>query len=447
MASISSESNGRKSIQFIASDGKRKSIRLGKMTQRQADRFKAKVENIIGAGFTGGVEEETADWLTKLDDRMYARLAAVGLVRERTGATALLGAFIDSFTANLTSIKQNTRENFTQLRFWLVDYLGETYDIRRLDPAAAEDWRAHMVKKGLGDNTIRRHIGRARQLLKSAIRRGMYRGPNPFDGMSATVGSDKARLFYVTREMATKVLAACPDTQWKLLFALSRYGGLRCPSEHLALKWSDVTWGDAETPASIRIPSPKTEHIEGKECRVIPLFPELRPVLMEAFEQAEPGTEYVITRYRQANSNLRTQLNRIIARAGMVPWPKLFQNLRSTRETELAETVPLQYVCAWIGNTEAVAKKHYLQLRDEIFARHTSAAPALSPTGVAAGETLAPALTENPVQNPVQQPAESTRTVSQASMPISAIRPIKRLNSTDCETVRNGLYPRQDSNL
>ena len=30
-----------------------------------------------------------------------------------------------------------------------------------------------------------------------------------------------------------------------------------------------------------------------------------------------------------------------IKRAGLTPWPKLFQNLRSTRETELAETFPL----------------------------------------------------------------------------------------------------------
>jgi hypothetical protein len=34
--------------------------------------------------------------------------------------------------------------------------------------------------------------------------------------------------------------------------------------------------------------------------------------------------------------------------------PKLFQNLRSTRETELAECWPEHVVCAWIGNSKAV---------------------------------------------------------------------------------------------
>ena len=53
--------------------------------------------------------------------------------------------------------------------------------------------------------------------------------------------------------------------------------------------------------------------------------------LEEVLEQAEPGTEYVITRYRNGNANLRTQLQRIIRKAGLKPWPKLFQNLRSTQ--------------------------------------------------------------------------------------------------------------------
>ena len=108
--------------------------------------------------------------------------------------------------------------------------------------------------------------------------------------------------------------------------------------------------------------SPKTEHHEGKDSRQVPLFPELRPYLEEAWEQAEPGAEYIITRYRDCNANLRTQLNRIIRKAGLKPWPKLFQNLRSSRETELAQDYPIHVACAWIGNTQAVAAKHYLCL-------------------------------------------------------------------------------------
>lgn len=155
------------------------------------------------------------------------------------------------------------------------------------------------------------------------------------------------------------------DAQWRLLFALSRFGGLRCPSEHLALRWSDVDWGRGR----IRIPSPKTEHHEGGESREIPIFPELRPHLEAVwFDPAQEGAEFVITRYRQQNSNLRTQLQRIIQRAGLNGWPKLFQNLRASRATELAEQFPGHVAAAWLGHTEAIANKHYRQVTDEHFA-------------------------------------------------------------------------------
>ena len=76
------------------------------------------------------------------------------------------------------------------------------------------------------------------------------------------------------------------------------------------------------------------------------MFPELRTYLEECFDLAEPGSEFVVTRCRNTNANLRTQLLRIIRRAGVQPWPKLFQNLRGTRETELADDFPIHVVCA-----------------------------------------------------------------------------------------------------
>lgn len=125
----------------------------------------------------------------------------------------------------------------------------------------------------------------------------------------------------------------------------------------------------------IHITSPKTEHHEGKASRDIPLFPELREPLMEVLElamhraggKAVLDSDYVIVRYRKANCNLRTQLERILKRAGLEPWPRLFQNLRSTRETELAGEYTLHVVTYWIGNTARIAAKHYLQIPDDVY--------------------------------------------------------------------------------
>ena len=116
------------------------------------------------------------------------------------------------------------------------------------------------------------------------------------------------------------------------------------------------------------MPCPKTEHHKGKASREIPLFPELRPYLEEAFELAEAGgSPFVITRYRDAAGNLRTELLRIIRRAGLEPWERMFHNLRASRQNELAAKLPIHIVCAWIGNSALIAQKHYLTVTDADF--------------------------------------------------------------------------------
>ncbi len=153
----------------------------------------------------------------------------------------------------------------------------------------------------------------------------------------------------------------------------SRFGGLRTPSETLSVRWQDVDW---ETDRII-VRSPKTEHHVGKASRTIPLFAELRPYLTEAFDLAPDGAEYVVdARFRQAamgkagwmNANLRTTFERIVRRAGLQPWPRLFHNLRASLETELVEKYPIQVVTSWLGNTPSVAMRHYLMTTDEHFA-------------------------------------------------------------------------------
>jgi len=119
----------------------------------------------------------------------------------------------------------------------------------------------------------------------------------------------------------------------------------------------------------LQVASPKTARHAGHESRLVPLFPELRPFLEAVWDAAEPGQKHIITRYRNPGGNMRTQLARIVKRAGLEPWPRIFHNLRSSRQTELEETFPSHVVCKWIGNSPQVARKHYLQLTDEHFRR------------------------------------------------------------------------------
>src|SRR5690606_2954487 len=165
--------------------------------------------------------------------------------------------------------------------------------------------------------------------------------------------------------------------------------------------------------------SPKTEHHPGKECRIIPLFPELVPILREVAELAPDGAIYVVDEQMRAsaqgqagwrNCNLRTTFERIVKRAGLKPWRSLFHSLRSSRQTELAERFPSHVVCAWLGNSEDVARKHYYQVTDAHFAEaigaQRTAENTVAKSGAESGARSA--------QNAAQQPLVMARNDSQA---------------------------------
>ena len=382
MASITNEPNGRRTIQFVASDGKRKSIRLGKVSKKIAKGIKRYVEELNTANIANHpIGRDTAQWLSETDEKLYCKLVAVGLVAERVSASqSRLGDFLDAYISGRSDVTDGTKMVYRHTKSLLIDYFGPKILLSEITAGDADDWRRHLLLKGLAENTVRRRSGIARQFFKYAVRKRML-PDSPFAEIEGgvTVRANRERDYFVKPLEAEKVLRACPDIQWQLLFALSRYGGLRCPSEHLRLTWGDVDWENAK----LTVNSKKTKRYSGKECRVVPIFPELRPYLQAVYDQLladfdakkeRLSQQPIITRYRSTNSNLRTQLERIIKKAGLKPWPKLFQNLRSTRETELAEVFPIHVVCEWIGNSQAVATKHYLQVTEDHFALATNPA-------------------------------------------------------------------------
>ena len=104
---------------------------------------------------------------------------------------------------------------------------------------------------------------------------------------------------------------------------------------------------------------------------------------------------HVVTRYRAENTKLRTQLERIIRRAGLEPWPKLLQNLRASRATELANEFPAHVVAAWLGHLTLVANKHYGQVTDDDFAKAAGAdAEAAQPAHAASRTKIRPRMKE-----------------------------------------------------
>ena len=151
------------------------------------------------------------------------------------------------------------------------------------------------------------------------------------------------------------VIDASHCREMRLLIALSRFGGLRTPSETRRLQWADIDW-ERNT---MTIRSGKTE------SRIMPILPQLRPYLEDCFG---PENTHCINRYRTTNP--RTQMERLIKRADVKAWPRIFHNLRGSLETELLEAgFDVHVVCRWLGHSMKIAHKHYLKVTDEQLAK------------------------------------------------------------------------------
>ena len=363
MASIHKEARSGKTqyrLQFLDKDKRRRSIRLGTINKKSANAIRVKVEDLLSASISGiSPSDETARWLATLGDDLVFKLKNAGLgdfipKRKSSSLGAFLQAYIDGRKADAAD---STVTNFKQLQASLVGFFGSERDLRSIAEGEADDWRQSLTE-GYADATINRHVKRTRQIFKAAKRKGLV-DSNPFSEVRGGSEVNNERQHFVDIDTITKVLEACPDVEWQVIVALARFGGVRTPSETLRLRWADIDWKAQR----FVVTSPKTQK-QGKPWRVTPLFPELQRYLELAYDFAPKGTEYVINRYRNTNSNLRTRFMGIIKRAGVSPWPKIFQNLRASRETELANQFPLHVVTEWLGNTPSVATKHYLQVTD-----------------------------------------------------------------------------------
>jgi integrase len=382
MASISYDPSGRARIQFIAGDGKRKTISLAGEREREVQRIAEKIEALNAAVKSGfAPDEETAAWLRKVGARLHAKLVKVGLVESRAPARPncpMLGEYLDQYRASRGDVAEGTRTSWGVIGKRIITFFVQHRRLERLDQVQAghADDFADWLRTEYAPATAAKTIKVTRQIFRRAVRAG-HLDSNPFDELKAGNERNRERNFFVDPETVQRVIDSCPDAEWRLIVALARWGGLRTPSETLSLTWPDVL-NDQDR---FRVHSPKTRR-HGKGERIVPIFPELRPYFEEAWLAAEEDVQerrargetlYVITRYRDSTSaNLRTQLLRIMARAGVEPWPRLFQNLRASRETELAKRFPLRAVTDWIGNSPNVAHDHYLSTTEEDFQRAAS---------------------------------------------------------------------------
>ena len=113
MASIGSDEGGGKRVLFVDPSGKRKTIRLGKVSKRIVETAKFHIEGLVSAKIAGHSPDlETAKWLAGTGDVLYERFVKAGLASPRkTSDQVTIGHFINDYLASRTDIAEQTRKN------------------------------------------------------------------------------------------------------------------------------------------------------------------------------------------------------------------------------------------------------------------------------------------------------------------------------------------------
>ncbi len=377
MASVGKDSKGYR-VRFVMPDGTNKTIRLSGFNKSKSEDIARHIEELIAAKASGSaIDRATSNWLAKIGQQVHDKLSNAGLIEQR--ASSMLSEFMgeiiaDAKTTDGRPAAANTLKKWKQASNVLNEFFGNK-SLRDISHDDAAKFRRWLDAKTLGENGKRVHIAVAKMLFNAAKRRKLV-NENPFEFQKATLVLDRSRDFFLTRANAMKIIDACPDNQWRLIFALWRFAALR-KMEIFQLRWENVLWDQGRMLVTI----PKTRHHAGKESRFIPIG-EILPWLEKAFDEALEGTERVITRFTETNVNLAKPFEKIIEAAGLTIWPKLIQNLRGSCETDwLDGGNPAHVVARWVGHSVKVQNDNYAQVDDHHFEQFNAQAK-LNPVAI-----------------------------------------------------------------
>ena len=330
---------------------------------------------------------ETAQWLGGIDNDLHKKISKTGLVPARK--TSTLEQYLPAYIARLENSKE-TKDNKMQTTRTLYAKFGKDRNPATIIEDEAKEYRTFlcshkMDKKGdmiksdsVKPSTVWKRLQHANEFFKAMLDDHVIES-NPFKNVKQRPDYGEERKVYIPAKVIHKVMEYAPDAEWRLIIALWRFGGLRSTSEVLRLKWEHVLWDQGK----IAIPSCKTKRY-GKGERFIPIFEELEEPLSDCFAQAEPGTVYLIEKHcpgkmkRSKNrkdgnreANLTTTFDKIVERAGFIPWPMVGNNLRASLVTDLYNGkypgIGIHTIAAWLGHSPETALKHYARVRDEDF--------------------------------------------------------------------------------
>jgi integrase len=402
MASRSTCPNGDTWIFVKASNGKRRAIRLGKLTKEDAEEAERRIRK-IEATHQGldKLDRMTLLWLDELPRVLRERVVRTGIVPADVAAPpevasvagysphspaparvtvrdCSLETLIAKWRETLT-VEPQSSVSYDQMvdrvrRFlaWLAtrplsegeEPRNPLADVRQLRPADGNRFEAWLIEHGrkqsdkpLAASTASRTIGAAQTLFEFGVLEGWYL-KSPFDHLTRRGEFNDERNVYVTARLIDKLVEISPDQELATALVLSRYATFRGPSEFAALAWSDVDW----EASMIGITAPKTKRYRFGRRRRAPLNAKVLAQLNKLWDDTPGKAVKVLPRIGSLESSpLNERLELLCRRLGVALWDKPWTNMRASCETDWQQIDKMQpfETAAYMGHGATVALLHY----------------------------------------------------------------------------------------
>lgn len=347
----------------VCTGGKRLSVWLGTIRDREAMAVKLHVEAIIASQrMQTPLPAETARWLKDLPAELRLRL------RDVLGAAKSVDEAVEAYVSEMeTQLKDATlRTQADTLEQFAADFGSQ--QLRSLTGAAIDQW---LRERNVAESTIGKHAKHLRTWLKWCLAKH-YCDADLTIATAATIGVGHKE-FVPLDEFQRVIDFFVHDPEMQCVLALSRWSGLRMPSEAVTLRRSAIDFENNR----LKIDDSKRTKRRSRgppKVRELPLFTGLVPYIEPMMRLPRGPHDYLLPTLggsdaARTGSLLRNRVYRALDKLGIPRWPKVFHSPRATRETELMEVVGPKAASEWIGNSAAVAVRNYELVRGETWAK------------------------------------------------------------------------------
>ncbi|QDV23459.1 tyrosine-type recombinase/integrase [Aureliella helgolandensis] len=358
MASLEFDGYGYR-LRFSVPGKRFQRVRLGDCGPEAAERAKHHVEMAIRAHRRRQpLPVPTLDWLYQSAPRqLLSELAKLGVVDDRR----LLGDALRAWVMTKLSLSAKRLEQVERVSDSLQGALGDV-ELDAITPESLTSWGERLSEE-YAENTVAGYCGIAKQFFGWVVKERLLADSPAARLPSRFVRSE--RLMEVASDTVEQLCQAVAGDELDVALRLARWGGLRA-AEILRVRLSDLNVSASE----LRVRDTKRGCV-----RIVPLFPELGTLKAIALRRRDDVTHTGRQGLLMPDLGARTtsamaqRAARLCERLDIVPWPRFWQNMRATRESELMDQFALKDVCAWIGNSPAVAIEHYAMVRKTEFNR------------------------------------------------------------------------------